>query len=66
MSTRSTVWLVLQDESLVEPVLGVFGELNAAEQYADRIRTNFGDGAVLIASYELGWTHDAGAASFGA
>lgn len=64
VTTPAAVWIVLQDAYDSETVLGVFGDMDAADAYADSVRPRFPDGAIFYTCYPVGWTHDENATRY--
>jgi hypothetical protein len=59
LGVRDGVWLVLQDESPHNTVLGVFGDRDKAAAFADEVGGQFGNG-VICAEYKIGYRFNSG------
>ena len=55
----SSVWIVQHDESPDNTVLGVFGSLAEAGEFAEEVKARFANG-VIYSEYAIGYRYDAG------
>ena len=56
----NSVWVVLQDETPHNTVLGVFGDQQRAADFADEVGCQFASG-VIYAEYKIAYRFDGGA-----
>ena len=59
----SSVWIVQHDESPDNTVLGVFGSLAEADEFAEGVKARFANG-VIYSEYAIGYRYDDGTAQY--
>jgi hypothetical protein len=55
----SLVWIVMQEDSPFNPVIGVFATVEEAESFSQEIKGQFSRG-VVYSSFQIGYRFDSG------